>query len=245
MLLFYKPPGDDFEVYNDLNSLLVNLFRCVQSSSKARRMKELLKYSLNSREEFNRIRKVMLQAEKINCVRRAAYYYQLIRYSYSASTSSFGGRSHDIRGDFPLIDEATVRLKDVIIENKDFEDIIMARDSDDTFFYCDPPYHNSEQVYKNVAAFSESDHYRLRNLLNNISGKFLLSYNDDGFIRDLYDDPKFCVLDLKRSHNMKQRYKAGSEYPELLIANYDLYDPSELYSAQTTFFTRKEFENEI
>lgn len=29
-VLFHKPPGNDFEVYNDFNSLLVNLYRCVR-----------------------------------------------------------------------------------------------------------------------------------------------------------------------------------------------------------------------
>ena len=29
-ILFHKPPGNDFEVYNDFNSNLVNLYRCVR-----------------------------------------------------------------------------------------------------------------------------------------------------------------------------------------------------------------------
>ena len=29
-VLFHKDPGNDFEVYNDFNSLLVNLYRCVR-----------------------------------------------------------------------------------------------------------------------------------------------------------------------------------------------------------------------
>ena len=29
-VLFHKPPGNDFEVYNDFNPNLVNLYRCVR-----------------------------------------------------------------------------------------------------------------------------------------------------------------------------------------------------------------------
>lgn len=29
-VLFYKSPGNDMEVYNDINGLLVNLYRCVR-----------------------------------------------------------------------------------------------------------------------------------------------------------------------------------------------------------------------
>ena len=31
-VLFHKPPGNDFEVYNDFNSNLVNLYRCVRDN---------------------------------------------------------------------------------------------------------------------------------------------------------------------------------------------------------------------
>ena len=54
----------------------------------------------------------------------------------------------------------------------------------------------------------------------NINGLFLLSYNDCPKIRELY---KGCYFyDFKRVHSMRQKYEAGSEFPELLIANYDL-----------------------
>ena len=235
-VLFHKPPGRDFEVYNDYNSLLVNLFRTVQSRWKCKKMQKLLTYSINSREEFNRIRKAMNTAERIPPVRRAAYYYQLIRYSYASSLTSFGGQPHDIRADFPLMDMATIRLKDVVLENKDFANLIRGLDSKDTFFYCDPPYHNSEGFYKNVGGFTEEDHIRLRDTLLPIKGKFLLSYNDDAFVRALYDKPGIYIMELSRLHNMKQRFEAGSEFPELLIANYNIFDPSELASAQTSLF---------
>lgn len=31
-ILFHKPPGNDFECYNDFNSNLVNLYRCVRDN---------------------------------------------------------------------------------------------------------------------------------------------------------------------------------------------------------------------
>ena len=34
-ILFHKPPGNDFEVYNDFNGLLVNLYRCVRETRNA------------------------------------------------------------------------------------------------------------------------------------------------------------------------------------------------------------------
>ncbi len=48
-ILFHKPPGNDFEVYNDFNSNLVNLYRCVRDNPNRSRGKEL-----HHREQRNR-----------------------------------------------------------------------------------------------------------------------------------------------------------------------------------------------
>ena len=46
-VLFHKPPGNDFEVYNDFNGLLVNLYRCVRE--KPEELMEALRFVLNGR----------------------------------------------------------------------------------------------------------------------------------------------------------------------------------------------------
>ena len=236
-VLFHKQPRNDFEVYNDFNGLLVNLFRCVQSRPKAKRMKKLLQYSLNSRQEFDRIRRILHDPEaRMADFRRAAYYYQLIRYSYSSGLDSFASQPHSIRSDFPLIDMATARLDNVVIENGSFERVIRHYDRATSFFYCDPPYHDSEQYYKNVGGFGVEKHILLRDTLLSMDGLFLLSYNDDDFVRELYNRKGVFFLETKRLHNMRQRFDGGSEFPELLIANYDLNDPSQLLMGQTTLF---------
>ena len=53
-VLFHKAPGNDFEVYNDYNGLLANLYRCVRD--KPDLLINALKYVLNSREDFDRAR---------------------------------------------------------------------------------------------------------------------------------------------------------------------------------------------
>ena len=44
------------------------------------------------------------------------------------------------------------------------------------------------------------------------------------------------MLEFKRLFNMKQRFEKGAQFPELLIANYDLFDTSQLFSGQTSLF---------
>ena len=59
-VLFRKPPDKKIEVYNDFNSNLVNLFRCVRD--KPDKLKYKLRYVLNSREDFDWI--AMLHKKK-------------------------------------------------------------------------------------------------------------------------------------------------------------------------------------
>lgn len=53
-VLFHKNPGNDFEVYNDFNGLLTNLYRCVRE--KPDLLMGSLRYVLNAREDFDRAR---------------------------------------------------------------------------------------------------------------------------------------------------------------------------------------------
>ena len=48
-VLFHKNPGNDFEVYNDFNGLLSNLYRCVRE--KPDLLINSLRYVLNARED--------------------------------------------------------------------------------------------------------------------------------------------------------------------------------------------------
>lgn len=197
-VLFHKPPGNDFEVYNDFNGLLVNLYRCVRD--KPEKLMEALRYVLNAREDFDRIRSALARDSPASDVQRAAWFYQLIRYSYASGLTSFGSQPHDMRSNFPLIEQAHRRLAKVVIENKDFEKLLRQYDRPVSFFYLDPPYHATEGYYQNIGedGFTEADHIRLRDALMRIEGKFLLSYNDDAFVRGLYDRPGIYLMETTR-----------------------------------------------
>lgn len=147
-VLFHKPPGNDFEVYNDFNGLLVNLYRCVRE--KPEELMEALRFVLNAREDFDAVRAALARDSPASDVQRAAWFYQLIRYSYASGLTSFGSQPHDIRSNFPLIEQAHRRLAKVVIENKDFEKLIRQYDRPVSFFYLDPPYHATEGYYGDI-----------------------------------------------------------------------------------------------
>jgi len=235
-VMFHKNPSNDFEVYNDFNGLLVNLYRCVRE--KPKELIDALKYVLNSRQDFDYIKNTLKIDSTASDIQKAAWFYQLIRYSYASGLTSFGSQPHDMHTNFALIEQAHRRLAKVIIENKDFEKLISQYDRPVSFFYCDPPYFETEGYYKNVGeeGFTEKDHIRLRDALFKIEGKFLLSYNDCEFIRNLYNAPNVQIEAFTRINNIKQRYDNGAQFPEILIANYDLYERMKNAPSQLNLF---------
>lgn len=263
-VLLGKPKPDKFEVFNDYNRNLINLFRCMRDRPLAF-IKELGFLSLNSRDDFKElkaffkkeefsdvflseeleltsillpeptaeeIRELYTEMRQDYDLRRAAMFLKLIRYSYSSGGKSFACQPFSVRSLFGLVEEFSRRCANVIIENQDFEVFIKHYDRAGGFIYCDPPYFSSEYVYD--CGFTWNDHLRLRNTLMSAKSKFLLSYNDCPEIRELYDGCTF--FDFKRVHSMVQKYEAGKEFPELLIANYDIFEREKSKPAQLTLF---------
>jgi DNA adenine methylase len=111
------------------------------------------------------------------------------------------------------------RLQFVTVENLSFEEMILKYDSPNTLFYLDPPYYEYEKYYKGWW-FNKSQHILLRDLLKQVKGRFILSYNDCKEIRELYKD--FTVKSSKEINytlwsNVHKRKKVVSE---LYITNY-------------------------
>ena len=249
-VLLGKAKPDPFEVYNDYNSNLVNLFRCMRDRPVAL-IRELGFLTLNSREDFNLLRAFLAQddfsdpwlkeelalteqmlpapeAQELQAlmrersedydVQRAASFLKLLRYSYSSTGDSYACQPYDISKLFSLIRQVSERLSNAVIEHQDFETLIRHYDRPESFFYCDPPYFMSEYVY--TCGFQWEDHLRLHDVLAQAQGKWLLSYNDCPEIRALYED--FQQFSFTRPHRMSG--KAGEQFPELLVGNYDLFE---------------------
>ena len=263
-VLLGNPEICPFEVYNDFERNLANLFRCMKERTMAV-IRELGFCHLNSREDFIAIRRffeneqfddkylseelrltqilfpppeaneLMEMRKRITAdydVRRATMFLKLLRFSYSSSGKSYASQPFDIRKLFGLISQLQDRMANIVVENQDFETLIKHYDRPDAFFYLDPPYFSTEDMYE--VGFGWDDHVRLRDTLKNIKGKFLLSYNDCDEIRELYNG--FSMFDFSRTHSMAQRYEAGKKFKELLIGNYDLYERGKLKPKQLTIF---------
>jgi len=101
----------------------------------------------------------------------------------------------------------------------DFRTCLKNWDTPKTLFFCDPPYYGLQYYRHN---FSESDHTDLHDILEKISGKILLTYNDHPKIRELYAD--FHIAEAKQTR-MAELVRDGGKrnrFVNLIITNYRL-----------------------
>ena len=168
-----------------------------------------------SGEEREELLEILRERSRLFDVQRAAAYYKVCRGSFSGTTTSFGVKPNNITNFLYLFDDASKRLQDVVIENKDCLDIIRERDGPDSLIYCDPPYFDAESLY--AVDFPKEKHEELHWILSQCAGYIVVSYNDCPFIRSLYGD--FFILAFRRNNPLSQ--KAGATYGELIITNYD------------------------
>ena len=169
-------------------------------------------------EEAEKLKASLRKRSDYRDVRQAAAYLMRVRNSYSSSGRSFACQPFSVRTLFTQIWEMSRRLENVIIEQQSFEVLIPHYDREDSFFYGDPPYYDSEYVYD--AEFGWDHHVLLRDTLAKCKGKWLVSQVDCQKIRYLFRD--YQILDFKRIHPMVQKYAPGKQFGELLIGNYDL-----------------------
>ena len=70
----------------------------------------------------------------------------------------------------------------------DYKEIFNKFNSDESFFYIDPPYYNKEYLY-NIPRNNKAFHEELQNEISKLKN-FILSYEDCEYIRNLYKDFK-------------------------------------------------------
>ncbi len=211
-VLFEKEPGKELEVFNDIDSNLINLYRCVKYHCEE--LQKELNWMAISREQFFDSRS-QLEGRGLTDIQRAARYLHIIKVSFGADRRTFGTNKKNLSGTIDYLTLVQERLKNVVIENKDFEDLIKVYDRPRALLYLDPPYHGTEKYYE--GGFKLEDHLRLRESLGKVKGRFILSYNDDEFIRDLYKG--FRIESISRNCGLTNKGTAG-EFNELIIRNY-------------------------
>lgn len=224
-LLFAKPPSK-WEVINDLDENLSNFWTVLKE--KENEFIDSFKYEVISRSTFNKYKEVYKTKTYIDNINKAHILYYLLKAGTSASLPDGGGcgfgRSKEVSrlrlDKLPNdIEQAHNRLLKVTIECQDFRALMSYYDDENTFFYLDPPYRKTSRSSYPVGEFTDKDYSDLSNLCKNLKGKFLLSINDDDFIRNLFSGFNI-VRTIEIHYSSSNPKKVSKKFPELIITNY-------------------------
>lgn len=176
--LFWAKEKSDVEVVNDTNTEVINFYETLKKNFDA--LNQEIQATLHSREQHRQAVIMYENPTMFSAVKRAWAFWVLASQSFGASLGSGWryGRSKKVE---TLIDTKKKRFTEALskriemtqIECTDALKVIKTRDSDDTFFYCDPPYFNANMGH--YKGYTDEDFRRLLDSLATIKGKFMLS----------------------------------------------------------------------
>jgi len=222
-LLLNKPPSK-VEVYNDIDGELINLFMVVRDSPDE--FVERFQLLLYSRELYYRwVREEKKGLWPEDPVERAARFYFVMRSSFSGTYDkgwSFRKRRNPAKFFFSSLKKISLiaeRLKHVQVDHLDFRGCIKYWDEPVAFFFLDPPYYGL-QYYR--MKFSQEDHEDLREILGKTKGKWLLTYNDDPWVRDAYAEFNITEAQMIKAASHKRTGEKRGKFTNLIITNYQL-----------------------
>ena len=216
--VLFKKPESKVEVLNDLNADLITLYRVVQHH-----LEEFIRYfrwTLVSRDEFNRLKKV--SPDTLTDIQRAARFYYMVKSAFGSkvthpsfgTSTTVGPRLNLLRIEEEL-SGAHLRLAKVIIENMHYEEFIASKDRPHTWFYIDPPYYGCESYYG--VTFERADFQRLAAILPKIKGRFIMSINDRPEVRRLF--APFRCFSARTNYSLGGG--RGVKLGELLFTNFE------------------------
>ena len=136
-------------------------------------------------EEAEKLKTSLRKRSDYRDVRQAAAYLMRVRNSYSSSGRSFACQPFSVRTLFTQILEMSRRLENVIIEQQSFEVLIPHYDREDSFFYGDPPYYDSEYVYD--AEFGWDHHVCLQFNVENCHYLKVISGGESEYVKQSAD----------------------------------------------------------
>ena len=176
------------KVYNDIDGRIVNLFRVVKERSDEFLRK--FEFPIHSRLLFAEYK---LNGEKLDPVEEAYRTFYLLYASYSANMNVFSYGIKPKATSAVKIENAIHRLREMhddiknwTIEHLDFRELVKRYDSEDAFFYLDPPYFGKKFYRYN---FTEKDFDDLAGILPRLKGRYLLNINKNELILDRFGKP--------------------------------------------------------
>lgn len=214
-----------------INDLYKNLFcfwlNCADNSQ------ELINLVIKWKKEFREGKKLYQflkeNIDNFNDIEKGASFFIFNRITFSGTTESGGYSEMAFQKRFT--DSSIERVKnlgtiltDTKITNYDYQQVVET-EGKNVFIFLDPPYYSATKsaLYgKNGNLHKQFDHKRFAEIMKESKHKWLITYDDSDYIRNLFSFANIIEWDLHygmRNVNINNPQKGQ----ELFIANYDIF----------------------
>jgi DNA adenine methylase len=232
--IFFAKAQSPVEVINDVNKELINFYRTVQNDFVS--LEKEIKITLHSRDLHRKANVIYNNPDMFSEIKRAWAVWVLSTQSFASMLD--GSWGYDIgkntttkkisnkRDSFT--EECAIRLQNVQIECTDAIRIIKSRDLPEAFFYCDPPYYNSDMGHYD--GYTLDDFEGLLKCLSNIKGKFILSSYPSSILDQYVQEFGWFQREITMGISVANNSGPQKQKTEVLTMNYD-FGKRELLSA--------------
>ncbi len=221
--IFFGKEPSQVEVLNDTNKELINFYQVVQNHYSD--VERLIRATLHSRRLHADASTVYTNPHLFDEIKRAWAVWVLTSQTFSSIIDGTWGydkkdntTTQKISNKREQFTEAlAIRLQNVQLECADALYIIQSRDTPGSFFYCDPPYYNSNCGHYN--GYSIQDFEALLRLLSGIQGKFLLSSYPSDLLLKYAKENGWWMRSVEQSISVNKGY-GGKKKIEVMTGNY-------------------------
>ncbi len=225
-----------------INDLYPNLYHFWKQTQE--NLDELIKQVYHWRNEFEdgkELHRYLLdKVDTFDDLKKASAFFVFNRITFSGTTESggFSKAAFEKRFTISSIDRVKLLssiLQDTNITNFDYQEVI-EKEGENVFIFLDPPYYSATKsaLYgKNGNLHKIFDHKRFADVLKNTNHKWLITYDDSEYIRDLFSFANIKEWNL--TYGMRNVSRNGNQNgKELFISNYELVQ-SEAKISKTLF----------
>jgi DNA adenine methylase len=224
--IFFAKEPSEVEVVNDANGELINFYEVLQRDFPA--LEREIAVSLHSRKQHRQAAAVYENPDMFDRVKRAWAVWTLANSSYGHSLN--GGFGYDRTGatnkklankraNFSL--DYAARLQHTQIECCNALRVIRSRDTQESFFYLDPPYVGADQGH--YAGYTQDDFNALLRTLETLKGKFLLSSFRNAALADFTQRNAWRTIEFAMVCSMSKNGGPRRNKVEVLTANYPIH----------------------
>jgi len=224
-IFFMKAPSR-VEVLNDTNGELMNFYQVMRD--KFRILQREIRDTPHSRDAHRKAGVIYNNPDLFDEVKRAWAVWVLCAqgfaskmdgpWGYDKTDNTNSKRVANKRDNFRA--HYLNRLRLVQIEHADALYIIQSRDTNDSFFYCDPPYFNSNMGH--YKGYTEADYEALLRLLSGIKGRFLLSSYPSDVLNRYIKKCKWNTRQIEKYVTVNAKGGNQKKKTEVLTANYPI-----------------------